>query len=137
MNRIKAVIKSVESSDSISLVELETAAGKMSAVVVETPDSADYLKTGREVYILFKETEVSIGKDLSGRISLRNRFDCTVLTVEKGKILSRIVMDCKGERIVSIITTRSVESLELKEGDRVTALVKTNEVSLLEMDGNV
>jgi len=137
MNRIRAVIESVESCDSISIVELKAGIGTVSAVVVETPNTANYLNTGREVYILFKETEVSIGKNFSGEISLRNRFDCTILAVERGRILSRVIMECMGEKIVSIITTRSVDSLDLKKGDNVVAFVKTNEVSLMEIDSNV
>jgi molybdopterin-binding protein len=133
MNKIKGVIVSIESSESISLVEIDTPVGRVCSVVVETPETAEYLRDGNEVYILFKETEVSIGKDFSGGISLRNKIDCTVKEIRRGKILSRIVLECGKEKIVSIITTGSADRMNIQIGDRVTAFIKTNEVSLMEI----
>ncbi|MBK3332763.1 tobe domain protein [Persephonella atlantica] len=134
MNRIKGKITGIESSGSISLVDVDTPLGKLCAVIVETPSTADYLTVGNQIYVLFKETEVSIGKNLSGELSLRNKIPCIVEKVDKGKILSRVVLRCKDIRIKSIITSRSVERMAIKEGDNVVALIKTNEVSLMESD---
>ena len=41
------------------------------------------------------------------------------------------MLDCRGQPLTSIITTRAVKRLELQEGDEVEALVKANEVSLM------
>ena len=133
MNRLRGRIINIESSESISLVEVKTDIGYICAVVVETPETAGYLKIKNDIYVLFKETEVSIGKELSGMISLRNRFECVVEEVEKGKVLTRLILKCKDKIIKSVITTRSAEKMKIKKGDNVTALVKTNEVSLMEI----
>lgn len=131
MNRLKAEITGIESGGHLSLVTLRAHGDDFSCVVIETPETASYLRIGREVEILFKETEVSIAKNLSGEISLRNRFPAVIKGVDKGKVLARIVLDYKGREIVSVITTRSATRLELQPGDRVTGLVKANEVSIL------
>ncbi|HHG74477.1 MAG TPA: tobe domain protein [Persephonella sp.] len=137
MNRLKGKIINIESSESISLVEVKTDIGNICAVVVETPKTADYLKVNNSIYVLFKETEVSIGKKLSGMISLRNRFGCIVEEIQKGKVLTRLILRCRDKTIKSVITTRSAENMNIKKGDLVTALVKTNEVSLMEIpDGS-
>ncbi len=137
MNRLRGKIVNIESSESISLVEVKTDIGNICAVVVETPETAEYLKVNNDIYVLFKETEVSIGKELSGMISLRNRFECVVEEIQKGKVLTRLVLKCGDNLIKSVITTRSAERMEIKKGDSVTALVKTNEVSLMEIpDGS-
>ncbi|WP_293445762.1 TOBE domain-containing protein [Persephonella sp.] len=137
MNRLKGRIINIESSESISLVEVKTEIGNICAVVVETPKTSDYLKVNNSIYVLFKETEVSIGKELSGMISLRNRFECIVEEIQKGKVLTRLVLRCRDKTIKSVITTRSAENMNIKKGDFVIALVKTNEVSLMEIpDGN-
>ncbi len=137
MNRLKGKITSIESSESISLVEVRTDIGNICAVVVETPETAEYLKINNNIYVLFKETEVSIGKELSGMISLRNRFKCVVEEIQKGKVLTRLVLRCNNNLIKSVITTRSAERMEIKKGDTVLAFVKTNEVSLMEIpDGD-
>ncbi|MCB0312247.1 MAG: tobe domain protein, partial [Calditrichaeota bacterium] len=111
MNRLKAEITAIESGGHISLVELRAHGDRFSCVVIETPQTAAYLRIGREVEILFKETEVSIAKDLSGEISLRNRIPAMIKQVDKGAVLARIVLDYRGLEIVSIITTRSANRL--------------------------
>ena len=80
--------------------------------------------------MFFKETEVSIGKNLSGLISLRNRFKATVKRVEMSDILAKVYLNYKNKEIISIISSRSARKLALAEGDEVEWLVKTNEVSL-------
>jgi molybdate transport system regulatory protein len=86
---------------------------------------------GKAVDLVFKETEVSLAKNLQGQISFRNRMKCQVLKVDRGELLSMITLQFKGFTIVSAITTRSVNSLQLEPGDEVDALVKANEVSLM------
>lgn len=45
-------------------------------------------------------------------------------------ILSEVILDTAAGEIVSVITTRSVEALDLKPGDAVTAQVKSTNISL-------
>lgn len=80
--------------------------------------------------VLFKETEVSIAKELRGQISLRNRLSATVTAVRSEGMLAEISLDFAGQQIVSIITSRSARRMELKVGDGVEWLVKANEISL-------
>ena len=130
MNKLNGKIVLIESSAHMSMVDIDVDGDVFSSIVLETPSSASYLKQGSPVTLLFKETEVSIAKNLSGLISLRNRFKATVKHIEKSAILSKIYLDHKGRTIVSIISTRSTQKLGLIEGDAVEWLVKTNEVSL-------
>ena len=50
----------------MSMVDIDVDGDVFSSIVLETPASAAYLKQGSSVTLLFKETEVSIGKNLSG-----------------------------------------------------------------------
>jgi len=133
MNKLKGKIIGIESSENISLIEVRTDIGNICAVVVETPETAEYLKIGNDVYVLFKETELSVGKNFSGMISLRNRFECVVDEIQKGKVLTRLVLRSGDKIIKSVITTRSAQKMGIKKGDKLTAFVKTNEVSLMEI----
>lgn len=132
MNKLIARIGEVQSQDHISMVGLEANGGAFTCVVIETPETAQYLKPGREVFMLFKETEVSIAKNLSGKISLRNQFPCTIKKISKGAILTALTLDYSGFEIGSVITTRSANFLDLAVGDEVLGLVKANEVSIME-----
>ncbi len=135
MNQLRGRIVAIESNDHLSLVDVEIGGDTFSAMLLETPQSAPYLLIGNEVQVLFKETEVSLAKNLSGQISLRNRVHGTVRAIRSGAILSEVVLDYRGQALTSIITTRSVKRLNICEGDQVEALIKANEVSLLEVAG--
>ena len=131
MNKLSGKIIRIESSEHMSLVDIDVSGDVFCSVVLETPQTAAYLKEGAAIMILFKETEVSIAKNLSGQISLRNRFKGVIGGIERSNILAKIILNYKKTQITSIITSRSADKLALKKGDEVEWLVKTNEVSLL------
>lgn len=133
MNQLRGRIIAIESNDHVSLVDVEVSGDTFSAMLLETPESAPYLTIGNEVQVLFKETEVSLAKNLSGQISLRNRIKGRVRAVRSGLILSEVELDYRGQKLASIITTRSIKRLDIKQGDEVEALIKANEVSLMEV----
>ncbi len=134
MNKLRGRITQIESNDHVSLVDVDVSGDSFTATLLETPDDAPYLRVGNSVDVLFKETEVSLAKGLSGLISLRNRMHTTVKQVHSGVILSEVLLDYRGQTISSIITTRSISRLDIKPGDEVEALVKANEMTLLEVD---
>ncbi len=133
MNRLLGTITAIEFNEHLALVDVVAGQNTFTAILMETPLNAPYLKVGNTVAILFKETEVSLAKNLSGQISLRNIIRGTVRYIRRGDILCEVVLDRAGQTITSIITTRAVKRLELQEGDEVDALVKANEVSLMEV----
>ena len=64
-------------------------------------------------------------------ISGRNQLTGSVISVKLGDIMAEIVMQVGENTITSVITRGSAESMELKVGDEVTALIKSTEVMLL------
>ena len=133
MNKLKGFIKSIKSSKSISIVEVKVGNQIFKSVVLETPESSSYLKEKNEVYILFKETEVAIGKNFYGDISLSNKIKCKIVNIEEGKIISKIELTFEDKNIISIITTDSLKKMNLKENDEIIAFIKANEVYLMEV----
>lgn len=134
MNQLPGTIKDITSSGNVSLVSLETAGVNLSAIIIGTPSNTVYLRPGKTVLVLFKESEVSIGKNFSGLISLRNQIAAEIISIEKGEVFSKIDMEFLSLQITSLITTRSAERLELDIGDKVTAFIKSNEVMLMDPD---
>ena len=137
MNKLRGRITRIESNDHVSLVDVDVSGDSFTATLLETPDEAPYLRVGNVVDVLFKETEVSLAKGLTGLISLRNRVMATVTFVRCGVILSEVVMDYRGQPMSSIITTGSVQRLNIKVGDEIEVLVKANEVTLMEVDDGI
>ncbi len=134
MNCLTGIIAQISQSGAIMLVDLLVSEHPFSALLIESAQRPSWLNEGLQVEMVFKETEVSLAKNLSGLISLRNRMPCSVVAIEAGEILSTIVLDFKNRPIVAAITTRAAEALDLKEGDIVEAIVKANEISLMTKD---
>jgi molybdopterin-binding protein len=62
--------------------------------------------------------------------SIRNQLPGTVKSIVSDKVLSEIIVETNIGEIASIITTRSVQNMNLMPGDKVFALVKATNVSL-------
>ena len=128
MNKLTGKITAIKSDEHMSIVDMETNGDVFKTIIIETPETASFLKIGFLVNIMFKESEVSIAKNFTGMISLQNKIKCRIMEIKKGRLLSIIILDCKGNKISSIITSTSVEQLGLSVNDEVLALIKTNEI---------
>jgi molybdopterin-binding protein len=63
------------------------------------------------------------------KLSARNQIPGTVKSIRKGPVSTEVVITIAGgNEIVSSITTHSAESLKLREGSKVYAVVKASEV---------
>ena len=131
MNRLVGHIINLEVEGSITLVTLAlTGDMQMKTIVIDTPETASYLELDLEVNVLFKETEVVIGTQNTTEVSLQNKLPCTVKDVEKGALLSSVVMDSPAGEIRSIISSQAVRDLRIVRGSKLVAMIKLNEVML-------
>ncbi len=63
------------------------------------------------------------------KISARNQIPGTVKLLKKGPVTTEVVISVgAGQEIVSTITTHSAETMKLKEGSKVYAVMKASEV---------
>lgn len=62
------------------------------------------------------------------QISARNQLKGKVKSVSLGGIMAEVVIDIGGSEVVAAITRNSAESLGLKEGKEVIAVIKATEV---------
>jgi molybdopterin-binding protein len=62
--------------------------------------------------------------------SIRNRLPGTVEKIVSDKVVSEIVIRTAAGEVTSVITTGSVQRMNLKEGDQVSAIIKATEVSI-------
>jgi molybdopterin-binding protein len=62
------------------------------------------------------------------QLSARNQLKGTIKSVKTGAIMAEVILDVAGLEIVSEISKGSVERLQLKQGDQVTAIIKATEV---------
>jgi len=131
MNKLKGTIVEIHLSDNISMVKVDVDGDIFSSIILEGKKSPANYKIKDNVAVLFKETEVGLAKNLSGMISLRNRFKSKIVKIDKGPILAKVTLNYKKNKIESVISTQSAEQMQLREKDEVEWLVKTNEVTLM------
>jgi molybdopterin-binding protein len=62
--------------------------------------------------------------------SIRNRLPGTIEKIVSDKVVSELVIQTAAGDITSIITTGSVNRMNLKDGDKVFAIIKATEVSI-------
>ena len=63
-------------------------------------------------------------------INVRNQFKGKVREIIRGDVVSEIDVETHWGIVTSVITTRSVDDLQLQVGSDVVALVKSTEVSI-------
>lgn len=130
MNVFKGKIIEVKVNGELSLVSIQVGEFKFSSIVLDTPETCSYLHPDHPVKVIFKETEVIVATGEIQPISLQNRINGTIFTIESDNLLSKVVIGSSIGNVTSIITTNAVNQLGLKVGNRVTALIKTNELML-------
>ncbi len=130
MNVLKGNIAEVRVNGELSIVRVDVGGHLLSSIVIDTPETAPYLVEGGEVKVIFKETEVIIATGDTQGISLRNKFIGKVERIDSDILLSKLTVDTPVGKITSIITSNAVRELGIKEGSKVTAMVKTNELIL-------
>jgi len=66
-------------------------------------------------------------------INVRNQFKGKVKAIIEGSVVSEVDVETPAGIVTSVITTRSIDELQLKVGSDVVALVKSTEVSIAKL----
>lgn len=130
MNIFKGKIEAVNVNGELSIITIRVKSISFTAIVIDTPVTAPYLKLGNPIKVIFKETEVIIGIGSVEGISLRNKLFGKVLSIESDNLLSKVIIQTKIGEITSIITSNSVKRLKIEIGTEVCGMIKTNELLL-------
>ncbi len=132
MNVLKGKISSLKTSGRLTIVTLDVSGILLKSIIIENPDTVSYLKKNNPIQVMFKETEVVIGKDADIAISMENRIPGTITEIIKGALLCSLSLNTKAGKIKATLTSESASKLQLQLGEFVTAMVKTTEIMLSE-----
>ena len=130
MNTIVAEVKEIKNVDNLNIVKFYFAGTTLSMMSLELNEN---IKVGAKVKLITKPTHVAIAKDFSGEVSYSNQLDAEIIHVENGELLSSIKIRIWETTLESIITKDSSERMNLHAGDAVTAFIKANELSIVEV----
>ena len=62
--------------------------------------------------------------------SIRNRLPGTIREIVRGKVMTEVIIQTTAGEIAAVITSRSIDSLSLRTGDKVFALIKATSGSV-------
>ncbi|WP_304546415.1 TOBE domain-containing protein [Sulfurimonas microaerophilic] len=89
------------------------------------------LQLGDEVIAFFKSSSALITTDVTLNISARNKFQGKIEDITEGKVTAEIVIAIgNSDKIASVITKVSTNSLGLKVGDDVSAIIKASDIMI-------
>lgn len=132
-NMLQGKVASIQKGAVNAEVSL-TLGGGQTVTAVITNASVDRLglAKGSDAYALVKAPLVVIAKEIQGmKFSTRNALEGTVQQIEHGTVNADVTVEVGGGLSLSaIITEKSINSMGLKQGDKVTALFKASSVIL-------
>jgi molybdate transport system regulatory protein len=107
-------------------------AGGEHVVSIITNSSIDSLGLveGKVAFAIVKANEVIVGKGVDGsKLSARNVLQGEFVCSHDGEVNSEVEIKLTGgTTVVASITKESVHALELKQGDKVSAIIKASNV---------
>jgi len=136
MSHLKASIEKIECVDSLNIVTFLCAGQKLQMVSLELPEE---VQPGVQVKLACKPTAVALAKptvdveSFCSMLSYSNQLKVQIVAINRGKLLSSIVLKLGVFLLESMTSTDAVERLDLQKGDEVIALIKANELSILEV----
>ena len=136
MSYLTAHITKIESVDALHVVTFDCAGQKLQMVSLELPE---VIHQGIKVKLACKPTAVAVAKptmdveSFYSMLSYSNQLKVEIASIEKGKLLSSLILSLGTFSLESMMGTNAVERLSLQEGEPVIALIKANELSILEV----
>ena len=131
-NQISGIVELISNGTVNAEVYIKLKSGyTIVSVITNTAVNNLDLKIGDDVVAIFKSNAVLITTDIALNISARNKFLGIVDSINKGEINSELIIDIgNGDKIASIITTNSIESLNIEEKKEICAVIKASDVML-------
>lgn len=65
------------------------------------------------------------------QLSGRNKLFGEIIEIKRSEVVCEVVLQVGENQIAGVITTTSVDAMNLQLGDQVTALIKATEVSFI------
>jgi len=130
MSKIIARVQEINNYDVLHIIKFDYSGVILTMMSLEIDAS---IKIGTKVSLVVKPTHVAIAKKLSGEISFSNKLNSKIICVENGKLLSSVLLDFLGTKIESIITLEASLEMNLQEGENVSLLIQSSELSISEI----
>ncbi|PHR55880.1 MAG: transporter [Arcobacter sp.] len=130
MNYIKAVISKIDTVDNLNVVSFKAGSVSLKMMSLELDES---LKIGTKVVLAAKSTNISLLKGSGEGLSISNQLPCAIKSLDLGELLCRVRLRFLDMELESLITKDSALRMKLEVGEAVFALIKSSELSIIEV----
>jgi len=129
MNKIQVKIEKIETDTILTIVTFVSKNHTLKMMSLELDEN---IREANEIILTTKATNIALAKDLSGILSHTNQLNVAIQNIEMGELLCAVELSFENSILESIITSDSAKRMHLQIGDRVTALIKSSDLSILE-----
>ncbi len=130
MSSLIGIVSKIEKIDNLTLVTFDIESISLQMISLELNSS---IEINTQVKLSIKPTSISLIKHTDGLNISSNYIKTTIKSITIGKILSSVILDLNNTLIESIITTNSLNKLNLKKNEKITALINQADISILEI----
>lgn len=130
MSEILVKVENIQSVENLNIVTFKS---KHNTLKMISLDLNENIKISTEIRLSIKPSSIAIAKAFNGELSYSNQLHAKILEIEVGELLSSLTLDIKDTQLESIITTSSVKRMRLKKDDEVIALIKSSDLSIMEV----
>ena len=130
MSKFRATISEIVHSGDLHIVTLRDEDIILKMISLELSEK---IQVGVSVMLCVKATTVAIAKNFSGELSYSNQIELEIKEFEQGELLSSLELQKENFMLESIITTAGLKRMNLTKGERVTALIKSSDLSIVEI----
>jgi len=130
MNKIQATIKEIKNIDNLHTIKFDFCGNDITMFSLQLLVD---VRIGDKVLLEIKPSHLTIGKNFKGVISYLNQFPAIVTQIDKGKLLTSVILKSFGVDFETIMTVESLDKLDLKTDEEVTIFIKASDISLVEV----
>ena len=130
MSQLNATITAIQKQDSLHIVTFNAQGFELHMMSLELNSN---VIVGANVLLGVKASSVAIAKKFCGQLSYSNQLDLEIQEIDEGALLCSLQLASKELQLESIITKASKSRMSLKISDRVTALIKSSDLYIVEV----
>ncbi|MBT5935601.1 molybdopterin-binding protein [Sulfurimonas sp.] len=128
MSKFKASIIDIQSEQELHIVSFNAHGVILKMISLDLNDN---IKVDTNVQLTCKATTVALAKEFKGSLSYSNQILMKIAIINHGELLSSLILQKEDFTLESIITTSSLERMNLQVNDEVTALIKSSDLSII------
>jgi molybdate transport system regulatory protein len=132
-NNLRGVVSRILTGSVMCEVRIDIRGSEFVAAITRDSVSRLELETGDRVWVVLRETELTLAKGAERieNLTTRNQVAGKITHIVDGSVLCEVRVDAGGDELVAVVTRYSIERLGLTVGDDVVVLVKATDVSLV------